>query len=358
MATKQQAFEKITELLEDINDQYQLLEQNVDADDTLKADLFEATVSYLAAYVSIYNKLLKKEQPASSGTAPVHADELEAKGDDEESNYSEKVSTNEEVVAPEDAKEKEVPKAEEVIFTPETVQEADRAGEEGTADESETVREVQTEADSDDEESMPETEEDEHEIVSFTPDDNDEKSKPVVFETKDKRSDEHIDTVGESNPAEREVASVNADTSRNQGDTAGESVNEVTIEEKEFSAREEDLPNPSEEKQSRPLSINEIMSAQRKKTGTNPLFAERKSDGDKITDLKSAISLNDKLLFIKDLFSGYSLAYSEAIELLNRYDDFASAEAFLLANYAQKNNWVDKGATVEKLYAIMRRRFE
>ena len=78
---------------------------------------------------------------------------------------------------------------------------------------------------------------------------------------------------------------------------------------------------------------------------------------DKGMDLKSSISLNDKLLFIRDLFNGYSLAYSEAIELLNRYVTFAEADAFLQTNYALKNNWAEKPQTVEKLYAILRKKF-
>jgi hypothetical protein len=76
-----------------------------------------------------------------------------------------------------------------------------------------------------------------------------------------------------------------------------------------------------------------------------------------VLDIKTAINLNDKLLFIKDLFNGYSLAYSEAVELLNRFDNFAEADAFLQSNYALKNGWSEKPQTVEKLYAILRKRF-
>jgi hypothetical protein len=76
-----------------------------------------------------------------------------------------------------------------------------------------------------------------------------------------------------------------------------------------------------------------------------------------ISDLKTSINLNDKLLFIKDLFNGYSLAYSEAIEILNRFDTFESAKSFLTTNYATKNNWAAKSATVEKFYSILERRY-
>lgn len=74
-------------------------------------------------------------------------------------------------------------------------------------------------------------------------------------------------------------------------------------------------------------------------------------------DLKSMISLNDKLLFVRDLFKGYSLAYSEAIELLNRFDSVEAAENFLNQNYALKNNWKDKQDVADKFYDLLARRF-
>jgi len=100
------------------------------------------------------------------------------------------------------------------------------------------------------------------------------------------------------------------------------------------------------------LTLNQKMSAQ--------LATSRMSDhlgAQTITDLKSAISLNDKLLYIKELFNGYSLAYSEAIEILNRFKTFEEAEKFLQSSYAVKNNWQDKQDTADKLYTLLKRRY-
>ncbi|QBQ42189.1 hypothetical protein E2P86_13945 [Sphingobacterium psychroaquaticum] len=113
---------------------------------------------------------------------------------------------------------------------------------------------------------------------------------------------------------------------------------------------------------SRPLTLNEILQQQRQANvaSSAPAAASVSHAGtatERITDLKSSISLNDKLLFIKDLFNGYSLAYSEAVELLNRYATFGEADAFLQTNYALKNNWADKPLTVDKLYAILRKKY-
>ena len=100
------------------------------------------------------------------------------------------------------------------------------------------------------------------------------------------------------------------------------------------------------------LTLNERISAQ--------LAANRKSDFvtvQSISDLKSAVNLNDKLIYIKDLFHGYSLAYSEAIDILNRLNTFAEAEQYLKTTYAIKNNWADKEATANKFYALLQRRY-
>jgi hypothetical protein len=76
-----------------------------------------------------------------------------------------------------------------------------------------------------------------------------------------------------------------------------------------------------------------------------------------IVDLKQAINLNEKLLYIKDLFNGYNLAYAEAIELINKMPDFKTADTFLKNNYAEKNNWAAKQSTVDQFYELLNQRF-
>ena len=100
------------------------------------------------------------------------------------------------------------------------------------------------------------------------------------------------------------------------------------------------------------LTINQRMSAQLNKGGVADQPAATP-----VTDLKHAISLNDKLLYIKDLFNGYNLSYSEAIEILNRLGSFEDAERFLTKNYVTKNDWDSKADTAAKFYALLRRRY-
>ena len=82
------------------------------------------------------------------------------------------------------------------------------------------------------------------------------------------------------------------------------------------------------------------------------------SNANSISDLKQGINLNDKLLYIKDLFNGYNLAYAEAIDLANKLPNFEVADNFFKKNYAAKNNWSDKQATVDKFYALLNQRFK
>ncbi|MFC4212680.1 hypothetical protein ACFOWA_15900 [Pedobacter lithocola] len=76
-----------------------------------------------------------------------------------------------------------------------------------------------------------------------------------------------------------------------------------------------------------------------------------------ILDLKQAINLNEKLLFIKDLFSGYNMAYSEALDIVNKMPNFEAADSFLQKNYASKYNWANKQSTVDQFYELLNSRF-
>jgi hypothetical protein len=97
-------------------------------------------------------------------------------------------------------------------------------------------------------------------------------------------------------------------------------------------------------------TLNELLASQ---TATPSATHARPA----LSDLKSAINLNAKLLFVKDLFEGYSLAYSEAIDIVNKMPDFKSADKFLQSNYATKHNWVAKQSTVEQFYELLHQRF-
>ncbi|EDM34065.1 hypothetical protein PBAL39_07175 [Pedobacter sp. BAL39] len=107
-----------------------------------------------------------------------------------------------------------------------------------------------------------------------------------------------------------------------------------------------------EKKDDAKLTLNERLAGQ---MGAKPSTAN--SGRQPLTDLKHGININDKMLYVKDLFSGYGLAYAEVIDQLNKMPDFKSADAFLQNNYAVKNNWAAKQGTVDKFYELLNQRF-
>ncbi len=76
----------------------------------------------------------------------------------------------------------------------------------------------------------------------------------------------------------------------------------------------------------------------------------------KITTLKGAVGLNDRLLFINELFGGDSSAYNESIEIL---DDFENSELALrkLSEIAAKHNWNKEDASVDEFAHLITRRY-
>lgn len=121
---------------------------------------------------------------------------------------------------------------------------------------------------------------------------------------------------------------------------------------KPIEATAEIANTPAKADESAPLTLNQRLSAQlHNGQSANPAASKP------INDLKTAVSLNDKLLFVRDLFNGYNLAYNEAIELLNRCKSFDEADRLLKANYVTKNNWAGKQLTADKFYGIVQRKF-
>jgi hypothetical protein len=103
---------------------------------------------------------------------------------------------------------------------------------------------------------------------------------------------------------------------------------------------------------------------QEAKPTINDLLADRpdatlatKFESEPIADLKAIINLNDKLVFVKDLFNGYSLAYQEAIDTLNKLGSLEEAKSYLDENYAQANDWAVHETTTTRFYELVSRRY-
>lgn len=344
--TKESIFSKIGELLVEINDEYTALsEKSTEASEEVLL-LLEARTKFLTTYIAVLRKL-------STPTGAERQSQIQA-------NVQEDVFTPPVILEGEVDKQPVYNEIQEVSSEEKKTRELE--------DRSVAVK---------DQEQIAKVEAEEREPTEVT--DTEETGKAELPQEERIVSSIQAGPLEEEQPEKvveqskeepknksRETDNEQPETDNEQPETPNDAVttpvvNEVVEEPKEI-VLEQTASLQEEEKPARPLTLNEMLQQQRR-TGASSAStvvssaAAAGTDKDKIIDLKSSINLNDKLLFIKDLFNGYSLAYSEAIELLNRYTTFAEADAFLQTNYALKNNWADKPQTVEKLYAILRKKF-
>jgi hypothetical protein len=76
-----------------------------------------------------------------------------------------------------------------------------------------------------------------------------------------------------------------------------------------------------------------------------------------IKDLKSAIGINEKFLFINQLFDGNLQDYSEVIEKLNNAGSLDTAKQMLSADLARRFNWETGDPHVRSFTELVERRF-
>lgn len=297
MMNKKEIFKKIGSILNELNEQHEYLSQSPDYLNELELELFSANANFLSDHLSILVKL--NESEAKNNINP--ASQLST------SHPKAKLATD-------------LPIEKEMV--PDW--KIDLEKEPGLKFEFE---EKQTDKLFD----RPLTD-DEKRVI-------DEKTR-IKTEEVEEKEDYNFEEEGDVDPEELEIEDLK-ETGNN-------------VYEKEMVITEGTVASPVE-----PMSeehpgqtVNDILSRNISQQTVGGQFNSRQ-----VKDLKGMISLNDKLLFVRDLFNGYSLAYSEALELLNRFDNFEAADNFLKQNYAAKNNWADKQDVTDKFYEVLNRRF-
>ncbi|HET6244751.1 MAG: hypothetical protein H0V01_02855 [Bacteroidetes bacterium] len=93
--------------------------------------------------------------------------------------------------------------------------------------------------------------------------------------------------------------------------------------------------------------------------GQNKLYASLSSklQGNAIKDLPKAIGVNERFLFIKELFGNDSHAFQQAVSKLNSLQSLVLAENFLKEELAIKFNWKADSPAVKSFVELVQRRF-
>jgi len=89
----------------------------------------------------------------------------------------------------------------------------------------------------------------------------------------------------------------------------------------------------------------------------NDESVREKIQHNKITDLKSAIGINEKFQFINELFDGNMKEYTVAIDQLNSFSSNTEAESYI-ANLEEVYKWKPDNNIADNFKELVERRFE
>ncbi len=108
--------------------------------------------------------------------------------------------------------------------------------------------------------------------------------------------------------------------------------------------------------------LNEII-APETSISLNDTLREHKNElseslkDDPIKDLKKAIGINDRFLYIRELFRGDEAMYERSVKTINGFAIYPEAEYWIKRELKLKLGWDDKNEIVKQFDQLVRRRF-
>ena len=107
--------------------------------------------------------------------------------------------------------------------------------------------------------------------------------------------------------------------------------------------------------------LHEVISGQQE--SLNDRLKQEKTElghmlkGSPIKDLRKAIGVNDKFLFLNELFRGDEAMYERSLKTINNFHILPEAEYWINRELKVKLGWNDTNETVQHFYQLVRRRF-
>lgn len=115
-------------------------------------------------------------------------------------------------------------------------------------------------------------------------------------------------------------------------------------------------PAPAKEELHQSLALPDADSLNDKlKVNKTELFDSLKEAP--IRDLKKAIGINDKFLFINELFRGDEVMYERSIKTINGFSIYPEAEYWIKRELKLKLGWDDRDKIVKQFDQLVKRRF-
>lgn len=98
------------------------------------------------------------------------------------------------------------------------------------------------------------------------------------------------------------------------------------------------------------LSLNERLSKPQGELG-------EKLHGGAVKDIKKAISLNDRYIYIRELFRGDEIMYERSLKTINQFSIYPEAEFWIQRELKLKLGWQDDHPLVKQFDQLVKRRF-
>jgi hypothetical protein len=98
------------------------------------------------------------------------------------------------------------------------------------------------------------------------------------------------------------------------------------------------------------ISINERLNVQQHE------ITDKLKDAP-IEDLKKAIGVNERFLYLNELFRNDDIMYDKSIKTINAFTTYEEAELWIRKELKLRLGWDDNYNTVKQFYSLVRRRF-
>lgn len=97
-------------------------------------------------------------------------------------------------------------------------------------------------------------------------------------------------------------------------------------------------------------SLNDRLKAEQNEVST-------KLNQDPIKDLRKAFSVNDRMMFVNELFKGDEIAFDRSIKTINNYSIYPEADYWIRRELKLKYAWDQSNPLVQEFDQLVRRRF-
>lgn len=121
----------------------------------------------------------------------------------------------------------------------------------------------------------------------------------------------------------------------------------------------------SKQKEKQTANLNDRYSGEQKATLNEKLSSNKQEKSlaeahasKKVESIRKSITINQRFMFVNELFGGNTQQFNEAIEHLEQEENYKSALKHIQHHYAQSNQWDMDGNEVQEFLSVVARRFQ